>query len=250
MLMQYSVFLLDKKYGVATVQSHIAGVQRYLNWLQTKVKVELPTFYRPEYPNQKRKPVKDSLSNNTLAEFFQVASRLEEPVRTAALLLPCSGLRSEEMVSLPLGCLKRITVELDDGTSKDVLLLLVRGKGGHERVVPLLDEGANVLIYFLKGWRRGQSSTRWLFPGKTSHLATRTLRNAVQKVRKLQDEEFTPHSMRRTYLTTLYRQGLKPNILAKLAGHGDVQVLINHYLDLNEEDLAKSVHSAGGHILQ
>lgn len=247
-LMTYSLYLLDKGYGASTVQAHLAGVHRYLKWLQTKITQELPQFHKPELPSQKRK-VKGTLSPNVLSVFFKIADGLEEPVRTAVLLLPCSGLRSEEMVSLPLACLKRISVDLENGQKKDVLLLRVKGKGGHERIVPLLDEGTEAIVAYLKGWRRKQSSTRWLFPGKSSHLATRTLRKAVQKVRTHQGEEFTPHSMRRTHLTALHRQGITPTILAKLAGHGDVQVLIDHYLDLNENDLAKSVHSAGGRLL-
>lgn len=249
-LMRYATGLLEAGYEPTTIRSHLAGLHRYLKWLQNKTDMELPVFHEAELPSKKRK-VKPTLAPGMLSEFFHTAAYLEEPVRTAALLLPCSGLRSEEMVSLPLGCLKRLSVVLEDGSKKDVLLLKIVGKGGHERIVPLLDEGAAAIVQYLKGWRREQSSTRWLFPGRSGHLATRTLRKAVQKVREHlgPGHDYTPHSMRRTHLTGLYRQGITPTILAKLAGHGDVQVLIDHYLDLNENDLAKSVHSAGGRLL-
>jgi hypothetical protein len=54
--------------------------------------------------------------------------------------------------------------------------------------------------------------------------------------------------MRRTYLTTLFKQGVSPTVLAKIAGHGNVQVLVNHYLQLDASDLAAAVHAPGGRL--
>ena len=248
-LAEYAVVLLRTNYQTSTIRAHLAGIARYLRWLQSKYTVEIPEFTEPELPTQKRK-VKDTLSPDVLANYFRSADQLEEPIRTAALLLPCSGLRCNEMVSLPLACMQRQRLPKANGETKDVLVLRVTGKGGHERLVPLLDEGAAALISYLKGWRRGHKSPRWLFPGRNGPIATRTLRRAVQQVRQPTGLEYTPHSMRRTYLTTLYRQGVEPTVLAKIAGHGDVQVLINHYLKLDADDLAAAVHAGGGRLLR
>lgn len=248
-LAQYAVSLLRSDYKTSTIRSHLAGIARWLRWLESKYSVQIPDFHDAELPVQKR-VVKDTLEPSTLTQYFESANLLEEPMRTAALLLPCSGLRCAEMVSLPLACVQRQTLTLADGSSKDVLTVRVTGKGGHERLVPLLDEGAAALIQYLRGWRREHPNTKFLFPGRKGPIATRTLRRAIQLVRQPSGLSYTPHSMRRTYLTTLFRQGVSPTVLAKIAGHGDVQVLVNHYLQLNAEDIAGAVHAGGGRLLK
>jgi site-specific recombinase XerD len=245
---RYAVALLQDNYRTSTIRAHLAGIAKFVRWLREKRDFPVPKFYEPDLPRTKRK-VKDTLPQDALAQFFQSANALDEPMRAAALLLPCSGLRCGEMVALPLACLKRQRLTLD-GKAKEVLMLQVTGKGGHERMVPLLDEGAIVLVQYLKGWRRGHRDTKWLFPGRSGHMATRTLRKAVQQIRRPLGLSYTPHSMRRTYLTTLYRQGVEPIVLAKIAGHGNVQVLVDHYLGLDSNDLAKAVHSKGGSLLK
>lgn len=247
LLSQYVGFLVESQYQPATVQSHLAGVFRYLRWLKERRGLPVATFSKPEMPKHKRK-VRDILHTEGLHRFFHFAQKLDEPIRTAVLLLPCSGLRSEEMVSLPLRSFKRVPYRQADGTTAMKLVLLVRGKGGHERVVPLLDEGEEPLLAYLQGWRRTQPDTRWLFPGGNAdgHVATRTMRKAVQLIRKYVGQEFTPHTMRRTYLTMLYRQGVDLKMLADIAGHADVQVLIDHYLRTDETDVVNAVHGRKG----
>jgi integrase/recombinase XerD len=249
-LAQYTVALLQSNYQTSTIRSHLAGISRYLRWLESKYSADIPTFIEPELPRQKRKAVKDTLSPEAISDYFQTANELDEPIRTATMLLPCSGLRCSEMVSLPLACAQREHLQMADGSTKDVLMLRLIGKGGHERLVPLLDEGAEILVSYLRGWRRTHKNPRWLFPGRKGSLATRTLRRAVQYIRKPTGLSYTPHSMRRTYLTTLFRQGVDPVVIAKIAGHGDVQVLVNHYLQLDANDLAGAVHAKGGRLLK
>jgi site-specific recombinase XerD len=247
-LSQYAQSLLEAGYLSGTVHAHLAGVKRYFRWVSETANVEFPPFYRPELPRGKRK-VKDALSSEMLSHFFRVASELDEPLRTAVMLLPCSGLRSNEMVTLPLAALKRSPFQLSNGTTKDTLCLQLFGKGGHERIVPLLDEGAEILMHYLRTWRRTHDDKLYMFPGRHSgHLSTRAVRDAVQKIRVGFRAKWTPHTLRRTYLTALYRKGVDPTILAKIAGHSDVQILIDHYLALDEHDVVSAVHSTGGRL--
>lgn len=247
-LSRYTQHLLSKGYKPASIRLHLAGVGRYFRWLQEHRRVGIPKFHQVDIPTNKRK-VKDILDPRALALYFRYASELEEPVRTAAMLLPCSGLRSQEMVSLALkNSLKRSPFRLKSGNSKDTICLVFTGKGGHQRIVPLMDEGVDILHKYLKGWRASNSDNLYLFPGRGSHLSTRSVRAAVQKIREKIGMEFTPHTMRRTYLTTLYRKGVDITMIAKIAGHSDTQILIEHYLALDENDIVGAVHSKGGRL--
>lgn len=248
-LSRYCLAMLNSGYMVTTVRSQLAGISRFLRWLSTKG-YELPAFTSPELPRAKRRVVKDVLNQDVLQRYMNdVGSQLEEPVRTAALLLPCSGLRCAEMVSLRLACVERRDVEMPDGSVKKTLLLRVVGKGGHERVVPLLDEGAHALITYLKGWRRVHPNTKWLFPGRSGPISTRHLRRKVQLIRTPSGLEYTPHSMRRTYLTSLHKSGVDVVTLQRISGHSSVKVLTDHYLNLDASDLSGAVHSSGGNRL-
>jgi len=241
--------LKERGFMPATLHVEVQALNRFFQWCQ-KEGVVVAKFHSAELP---RIPVrvKDILSPELFQTYFKLADGLEEPVRTATILLPCSGLRAQEMVSLPLTGLRRTPLDLQNGEKKQTLTIIVRGKGDKERLVPLLDEGAQALVGYLQGWRSDHHDTKWLFPGRRrgKHLADRTLRRALQSIREPLGMEFTPHTMRRTYLTTLYRQGVDPLILAKIAGHKSPQTLLNHYLYLDEKDLARAVHGSGGRLM-
>ena len=243
----YCARMVQAGYLPSTINQQMAGVKRFIDWSRMK-DMEVPDFYPPELPKINTK-IKDILSPQLFQEYFRLGGELKEPSRTAVLLLPCSGLRAQELVSLPLNCLRRTDLQLSEGVQKQTLTVIVRSKGGNEKLVPLLDEGVEVVMAFLKGWRRKHKDTKWLFPGIDGHLSDRTLRAKVQKIRQPLGMRFTPHTMRRTYLTSLYRKGVDPVVLAKIAGHKDVKTLVNHYLFLDEHDLAGAVHRSGGTLM-
>lgn len=248
-LSQYCMALAEAGYLPATISAHIAGVKRYLKWLRNE-DTKVPEFHDPEIPKTKRK-VKDSLNPEKLAIYFQLAAQLDEPVRTATMLLPCCGLRGGEMVKLPIAdTVTRMQVKLRDGTEKKVLSIRLVGKGGHERVVPLFEEGEKILVGYLRNWRRGHGDQKWLFPGRSGHMSDRTLRAALQQVREPLDMRFTPHTMRRTYLTYLFRKGADTALIAKIAGHANIKTLVEHYLDLDEYDINQAFHQTGGRLME
>jgi integrase len=210
--------------------------------------MELQEFYNPEMP--KIPPsMRDILSGQKLTKYFEAVAVLEEPVRTAALLLPCSGLRSNEMVGLRLDGLHTADLKLKNGKKKKVLMLRVIGKGRRERSVPLLDEGKLAVQQYLSGWRRSDPDPTWFFPQGKKHIANRTLRAALQRVREPLGMKFTPHTMRRTYFTELYRRGVEPVTLAKIAGHANINTLVNHYLAIDDHDVGLAVHNAGSRLI-
>lgn len=241
---------ISKEYEPSTVHLQIASVQRYVRWCRDNG-LSLPEFHRPETPKV-RVRIKDSLRGQDLLKYFKAVETLEEPLRTAALLLPCCGLRVTEMGSLELSDIQPSTLRMK-GTRKQVVVIRVRGKGDRERLVPLLNEGRTYLTEYLRGWRRSRVDQRWLFPMATSvsgHLVGRSIRAALQRARKPLKLTFTPHTMRRTYLTELYRRGVEPVVLAKIAGHANIDTLINHYLALDDQDVVRAVHATGGKLME
>lgn len=240
---------LAKRYEPATVRLQVAGVRRYARWCRDNG-MALNDFASPELPKSEVK-LRDALRGQTLLKYFEAVKNLEEPIRTAALLLPCCGLRVSEIAALRVDDFQSSVLTMR-GVRKGVVTIRVRGKGGRERSAPLLDEGRVFLAAYLRGWRRTAPGKRWFFPMSTSasgHLVGRTLRAALQRVRKPLGLTFTPHTMRRTYLTELYRRGVEPVLLAKIAGHANVDTLVRHYLALDDQDVVKAVHAVGGKLM-
>lgn len=255
-VLQQYVDSMIEQYAPASVHVYLAGVRKYLEWVRRQG-VKLPEIAEPETPKIPSR-MRDVLSPSDLQVYFdQAAELLIEPSRTAALLLPCTGLRAAEMSALPLSAIHKVTVPLESGELKSTIALRVVGKGDKERVVPVLEEGVEHLITYLAGWRRARNGP-WVFPGMVSKqnksgqlpMSERLLRDAVAKVREPLGMQITPHTMRRTYLTALWRMGVDPVTLAKLAGHSNLQTLFKHYLALNEEEILSATLSKSTPLTQ
>lgn len=170
------------------------------------------------------------------------------------MLLPCCGLRAQELVSLRLDNIHRGVVKLQNGKEKQTLYLRVVGKGNKERNVPLMEEGVEILTGYLAGWRRRQKGP-WLFPSLASdelnglkHIGERMLRKALQKMREPLGMDFTPHTMRRTYITMLWRRKVDLKTIAAIAGHSNIQTTINHYIVMEPQDALQALQDAGSSL--
>jgi site-specific recombinase XerD len=244
-LVLYTAELRNAGYSPSTINTQIHAAKRYLRWIREQgAGVTQP--FNPELPKVQFR-MREILEPEHVQRYFDLADQyLDEPVRTAVMLAPCAGLRAHELVKIELENVRRGRIQLGDEV-KETLILRVIGKGDKERIVPLLDEGAQVLTNYLAGWRRSCTG-HWLFPaGHSPRLAKtalhqRTLSNAMIRIREPMGLDFTPHTMRRTYLTTLWRRGVPAEVLAKIAGHKSVDTLLRHYLALDEKDILNRVH--------
>jgi len=250
-LNKYVELLSEQGYAPASISVFLAGVKRYLRWVEDQG-VKVAPQSKVELP-RKRHVMRDILTPDMLIAYVGYANDLlKEPMRSAAILLPCTGLRATELATLPLTAIRKAEITIHDKKHK-VFALRVTGKGGKERTVPIIGEGAEVLVTYLSGHRQTCKGP-FLFPGQPSihnrqgqiPMATRTLRSAVNRLRAPFDMNFTPHTMRRTYLVGLWRKGVDAPTIAKIGGHTNIQTLFQHYLNLDDEDVLRAVHESEG----
>lgn len=236
-----------------SVHVYVAGARRYLDWCRGRGET-IPALSRGDLPRIHNLGTPNALRDDVLMKYLSLANRLVEPARTCLLLLPYCGLRSEEMTTLSLRSIRKVGLQLRGGGTQDHIVFAVRGKGGDVRVVPLLLDGPPLLASYLQGWRRTAGDGDWLFPLRGGPIATRTVRYYVQKIREAIGpdgvKKLTPHTLRRTYLTTLWKAGLDVPTLTKIAGHKSVQTTMTHYLDIQPEDLASSIQRVGARLIQ
>ena len=261
-LSEFASLLGNEGLGPSTIRVRVYAAVKYLDWVRSRGG-NVPVLVKPELPKVQTR-VRDILSPDDIAAYFrQVNMDLSEPIRTATMLLPCCGLRANEMATLRLGDIHKARVKMRKKKEryKTTLFLKVRGKGDKERSVPLMEEGVEILTGYLMGWRRDRPGD-WLFPspgGKypsdavkkgARHISTRSIRGGVQRVRENMTMEFTPHTMRRTYITMLYRKGVDLKTLAAIAGHASIQTTINHYIATDPMDAVRALNEVGDSLIE
>lgn len=169
-----------------------------------------------------------------------------EGIRMRALLemLYASGLRVSELVGLPLRSLI-----VDPKTKIMQNMLMIQGKGGRDRLVPLNAPALEALLqylkvrdYFLK--KCGPKGTHWLFPS-TSQKGHLTRQGFGQLLKQqaieagLDPSSISPHVLRHAFATHLLQGGADLLVIQKLLGHADISttqiythVMPDHLLDL------------------
>ncbi|MBL8771507.1 MAG: site-specific tyrosine recombinase XerD [Phenylobacterium sp.] len=131
-----------------------------------------------------------------------------------------SGLRISELTALPLAALAR-----------DPSYLIVKGKGGKERLAPLNDKArAAVRAYLSERWRfvpKGEKTNPWLFPsrGRAGRLTPRRFAQVLDEAAAgagIDPERVSPHVLRHAFATHLLEGGADLRIVQKLLGHADI----------------------------
>lgn len=242
-LTRYVGKLVEEGYASRTVNTYTSAAKRYMRFCR-ELGVPVVVPHPPDLPRITHK-LGAILPIEMLARYSALACELlQEPNASAVALMPWVGLRGAELVSLPLAALSRARVTLRGGLVRDSFVLRVTGKGGDERIVPVLEEGRAILMEYLAGWRRWQRGP-WLFPRPPTgreHIRDRTIRLALSKLCDPLGMDFSPHTMRRTYLVRLWRRGVDATVIAKIAGHKSIQTTFKHYLALDEDDILKNIH--------
>ena len=135
-------------------------------------------------------------------------------LRVLILLLYGSGLRVSEVVTLPVAALQ---------AGRDHIL--VRGKGGRERIVPLSSRAQDALTAYLPV--RQPADSVWLFPSRDGR-APLTGRRVGQLLEALALQAgldpglVHPHALRHSFATHLLDHGADLRIVQTLLGHADI----------------------------
>jgi integrase/recombinase XerD len=158
-------------------------------------------------------------------------------------LLYATGLRISELVALPASAARR-----------NERLLIVRGKGGKERMVPLNEASRSAMRAYasLLGETRDQAPSKWLFPsfGEDGHL---TRQHAARELKSLaaaaglRAAQVSPHVLRHAFASHLLHNGADLRVVQTLLGHADISTtqIYTHVLDDRLKSLVRDLHPLG-----
>jgi integrase/recombinase XerD len=186
-----------------------------------------------------------------LAESRVAVAKAQEPLeRLRAARLAClievlyaTGLRVSELVALPVSAAER-----------NARMLIVRGKGDKERMVPL-NEAAKITMrdYLALIAAAGRDrKSKWLFPsfGESGHLTrqhfARELK-ALAAASGLHADSVSPHVLRHAFASHLLHNGADLRVVQTLLGHADISTtqIYTHVLEERLRSLVRDLHPLG-----
>jgi integrase/recombinase XerD len=178
-------------------------------------------------------------------------------VRLTALLelLYATGLRVSELVELPAAA-----------AARDPRVLIVKGKGGKERMVPLSEPARDALKAHRRAGLgksgRGASaeigaaqaaqaarSRKWLFPsrGAAGHLTRQRVAQLLKELAVaagIDPARVSPHVLRHAFASHLLDHGADLRSVQKMLGHADISTtqIYTHVLDARLKALVRDHH--------
>ncbi len=172
----------------------------------------------------------------------------DEMLRNTCLmqLLYATGMRVTELVSLPLSAAKG-----------DPRMLLIRGKGGKERMVPLSPPAREALRLWLAtregletaARAQGKPPSPFLFAsrGKAGHLTRHAFYLMIKDIAVsagVSPAKVTPHTLRHAFATHLLANGADLRAIQTFLGHADVATteIYTHVLEERLRELVLDHH--------
>ncbi|MGB7318176.1 MAG: site-specific tyrosine recombinase XerD [Planktotalea sp.] len=199
---------------------------------------------------EKRLPKTLSMAevDGLLAAAREVGRSPHDRVRNTCLmeLLYATGMRVSELVSLPVAAAR--------GNPR---MLLIRGKGDKERMVPLSPPARDALIEWLAVWEdiqddarsKGKAASRFLFAsrGKEGHLTRHRFYILIKEMAVhagVMPSKVTPHTLRHAFATHLLENGADLRSIQTLLGHADVATteIYTHVLEARLQELVLTHH--------
>ncbi|MEN5229506.1 tyrosine recombinase [Brevundimonas naejangsanensis] len=151
-----------------------------------------------------------------------------------------SGLRVSELLALRVEAVRR-----------DPAYLIVRGKGGKERLAPLNTAAREAIKAWLDARdaarKPGAPDSAWLFPshGKSGHLTPRRFAQLLDQAAVsagIDPARVSPHVLRHAFATHLLEGGADLRVVQTLLGHADISTT-QIYTHVATERLSQVVHA-------
>jgi integrase/recombinase XerD len=189
----------------------------------------------------------------TRAKELTQASEASSSQRLRAMRLYCllevlyaTGLRVSELVALPRSAARN-----------DARMIVVRGKGDKERLVPLNEASRQAMADYLAAAeaslktdrKKNASASKWLFPsfGESGHLTRQHFARDLKELAAasgLAPRLVSPHVLRHAFASHLLHNGADLRIVQTLLGHTDISTtqIYTHVVEERLKSLVRDLH--------
>ena len=251
-LRDYIAVLADRGFRASSVARHLSALRQLFRFLYAEGKRGDDPAAVLEGPKRGRTlpKVLTIAEVDTLLEAARRGAEdqsLEPAQRLRAARLNClievvyaTGLRVSELVALPASAAR-----------PDQRMLVVRGKGGKERLVPLNQAAKRSMDEYLKlrGEAGHEAQSKWLFPsfGEQGHITRQHFASELKALGAscgIAPARLSPHVLRHAFASHLLHNGADLRVVQTLLGHADISTtqIYTHVLEERLKALVRDLH--------
>ena len=241
--------LSKRAFAVTSQARHLSSLRQFYRFLYGE-------GHRSDDPTaiidapKRQRPLPKTLGVNAISKMLDLA---EEDARAEALTastakrlhamvetLYATGLRVSELVALPVTAARA-----------DREYVLLKGKGGKERIVPLSGKSKAALAKWIasRNLDPTQEASPWLFPANsgTGYVARQVFARELKLLGAragISAALLSPHVMRHAFASHLLQNGADLRVVQELLGHADISTtqIYTHVLTEKLQRLVEDHH--------
>ena len=256
LMLNFRNYMFDvKKHAESTCNVRLAVQKTYIDYCASRdISLQSVAFAVSQVPflkiPEKRQPIIEDV--DALAALLNAPTNTtDKGIRDRAMLtvLYDAALRVEELVSLSVG-------DVIQGTT---ISFLIHGKGNKERTVTLDELSTKAVnqyrnIFHPKVTDPTHPFFYTLVDDQPKQMTTRNVRAMVKKYADQirpncqLPASVSPHTLRRTRGTYLYRDGVPLEVVSRFLGHSSVEVTRKHYAFESKEQQLETARRQTGAI--
>ena len=239
----YLKSLNDAGFSASTNARHLSAVKQFYAFLYEDAVISQNPAIELRAPKIGRKLPKIMSEAETDALLEAAVNFGRSPLikaRNACLIqiLYATGMRVTELVSLPLSTVLG---------NPD--MIMVKGKGGKERLVPLSGPAKKAISSYLLELEKAEIERRFLFPSRKAdkHFSRIAFYNLIKQIAlqaNIDPSKIRPHVLRHAFATHLLANGADLRVIQMLLGHSDISTteIYTHVLDEKLKELVETHH--------
>lgn len=226
-----------------TVNNKLAVVKSYMGYVSARdISLQQYAFVVGQVPYysvpRTQQPVIEDV--DALAALLGMPANTKKGLRDKVIMstLYDGAIRVEELVSLNI---RSLCVDNEN------IRLRIHGKGNKERSVMLDTKTSALIRQYMGEYHPGlEPNAPFIYTvigGMQKHMSTRNVQKLIKKysdkVRADYDlpASVSPHTLRRTRGTTLYRDGVDLAAISVLLGHADMKTTRDHYTSPSQDQM-------------
>lgn len=240
----YLAFMSDRGLMASTAARRLSALRQFFGFLYAEGLREDDPCIAVEGPRRSR-PLPKVLSENEVELLLNKARETtgSNGARLLALVetLYATGLRVSELVSLPLSAAR-----------SDSRVLMVRGKGDKERIVPLSESAKEAIVGYValrQHFLKRDEDSPWLFPsrGARGHLSERRFAQMIKDLAYdsgIDPTRVSPHVLRHAFASHLLAHGADLRTVQQILGHADISTtqIYTHVLEERLKEMVTQHH--------
>lgn len=224
--------ILREKHGDRTVARKLSALKQFYLFLLRANFIKCNIVESITAPKIS-KPLPKILTKEEVDHLLHAASlEKSKALYTMLEILYATGMRISELTTL-----KKTSISYYENHP----IILIKGKGGKERLVPLNEKAYSCL----QSYQKIPNKTVWLFPsyGKMGHITRQRFGQLLKKVAlkaNIDPDKVSPHIIRHAFATHMLQNGADLVLIKELLGHNNLSTS-EIYLHVLPEDLKRLV---------